>query len=347
MNRRCSPNPLVSVVLPMYNSHVGYLREAIESILNQSLSDLELIIVDDGSTEKGCVDVAREYGHSDKRVKLFIHDKNRGLATSRTTGIKHCSSELIAFMDDDDISLEDRLERQANVINEGGNYSAVVCHFSTIDEKSNVIQHKGAFPKVDTISPSTSLDHMASIPLILNPTSMFYAHAIRSVGGCRSQFIVAEDFDLTLRFSEKHTIGNCSLPLYLYRMQRSGKLSQNPMIWRYHLAAVISASYRRKQLDDPADSMDIDDIIFKTRHLTSKCIQELAIYVTRRAKSLLRRGEQKEYALMYRWLEHLKDGNPGDKDYIIGMLHRLRYWWPLRYGRPDYFWLTMQSQHAT
>lgn len=98
----------VSVFVPNYNSE-KYIRGTIEAILNQTYSDFELVIIDDGSTD-GSVDILREYAIKDDRIKLYFNPGNRGVVYTRNRGIELCSGEYIAICDADDISFPDRLE---------------------------------------------------------------------------------------------------------------------------------------------------------------------------------------------------------------------------------------------
>lgn len=98
----------VSVVVPMYNVEL-YLRECVDSILNQTLEDIEVILVDDGSPDN-CGEIASEYAEKDSRVKV-IHQKNAGLGPARNTGIANASGEYIGFVDADDWVLPKMFER--------------------------------------------------------------------------------------------------------------------------------------------------------------------------------------------------------------------------------------------
>lgn len=90
---------LVSVIVPVYNV-APYLREALDSVVNQTYKDLEIIIVDDGSTD-GSADICKEYADSDTRIKL-IKQPNKGLSGARNTGLEIATGDLVAFVDSDD-----------------------------------------------------------------------------------------------------------------------------------------------------------------------------------------------------------------------------------------------------
>ena len=121
--------PLISVVMPVYNSAV-YLSEAIESVLNQTLSDFELIIIYDKSNDDSIV-IINQYLQNDSRVKL-IYGNNEKLIGALNQGIKAARGKFIARMDADDISLPERFEKQIQVI-EASNADICGCHFLIIN----------------------------------------------------------------------------------------------------------------------------------------------------------------------------------------------------------------------
>jgi len=103
-------NPKITVLMPVYNGE-KYLREAIESILNQTFTDFEFLIINDGSTDKS-EEIIRSY--NDSRIRLVNNESNIGLTKSLNKGLDLAKSEYIARMDADDISLSKRLEIQIN-----------------------------------------------------------------------------------------------------------------------------------------------------------------------------------------------------------------------------------------
>ena len=123
--------PKVSVLMPVYNAE-KYLKEAIESILNQTFQDFEFLIIDDCSTDRSR-DIIREY--SDKRIKLLCNSSNIGVAATLNKGIKAAKGELIARMDADDISAKERIEKQVKYMEE--NQECILCggNIQYINEK--------------------------------------------------------------------------------------------------------------------------------------------------------------------------------------------------------------------
>src|SRR4030065_1887949 len=119
--------PIVSVIIPTYNRDV-FLRSAIESVLNQTFQAFEIIVVDDASSEdvQGIVQ-----GFHDRRIKCIRHETNKGEAGARNTGIMHAEAKYIAFLDDDDTWLPEKLKSQLDVLEKntlkvGGIYSGYI-----------------------------------------------------------------------------------------------------------------------------------------------------------------------------------------------------------------------------
>ena len=102
-------NPIISVIMPVYNGSKEFLSQAIESILNQTLKNFEFLIIDDGSTDPQINETILSY--NDKRIK-YLYKENSGVADSLNFGIKQAKGEYIARMDADDISLPERFEKQ-------------------------------------------------------------------------------------------------------------------------------------------------------------------------------------------------------------------------------------------
>lgn len=105
-------NPLVSVIMPAYNGE-KYIGEAIESILAQTYSDWELIIVEDASTDN-TLQVIKEY--QDPRIRLFVNEKNSGIAVTTNRAISESKGKYLALLDDDDVAEKERLELQVNYL---------------------------------------------------------------------------------------------------------------------------------------------------------------------------------------------------------------------------------------
>lgn len=127
----------VSVIMPVYNTKEAYLRQAIESVLNQTFTDFELIIVNDGSTI-GTIKILDEYVRSDERIR-GIHQINQGLSCARNNGLSIAQGEFIAFIDSDDFYAPNFLEYLIDVSKQT-KADIVGCDFKKINSKKDSLK---------------------------------------------------------------------------------------------------------------------------------------------------------------------------------------------------------------
>ncbi len=106
--------PLVSVIMPSYN-HERYISEAIESVLNQSFSDFELIIIDDASKDKS-KEIIKAYEEKDSRIRAIFHNENKGIAKTMNEGLEEAEGKFIALFASDDVWVKEKLEKQLKVL---------------------------------------------------------------------------------------------------------------------------------------------------------------------------------------------------------------------------------------
>lgn len=130
--------PKISVVMSVYNGSL-YLRESIESILNQTFTDFEFIIINDCSTDNTW-EILTEYAEKDQRIKLFNNQENIGLTKSLNKGLNLSQGEYIARQDADDLSLPQRFEKQVAVLNEHPEVALASCDIEIIDSQGNFIE---------------------------------------------------------------------------------------------------------------------------------------------------------------------------------------------------------------
>ena len=126
----------ISVLMTVYNCD-KYLQEAIDSILNQTWSDFEFIIVDDGSTDNS-LQILKEY--TDPRIKVITYEENKGVAHARNVGLEQCTSEFVAIMDADDIALPDSLKLQYEYLMEHKEIDGVYAKFRLLDVDGRLLE---------------------------------------------------------------------------------------------------------------------------------------------------------------------------------------------------------------
>lgn len=129
--------PKISIILPTFNVE-KYIARAIESCINQSFKDIEIIIVDDCGSDKS-INIAKEYAKKEERIKIIHNEKNLGTFATRNNGVKHSNSEYLMFLDPDDYLDPDACEKLILLIN-----TYKICQFS-FTQISNGVKLKSVF----------------------------------------------------------------------------------------------------------------------------------------------------------------------------------------------------------
>ena len=209
--------PLVSVVMPIYNGE-KYLAETIESILAQTFSDFELILVDDASRDSS-PEIMREYQRRDDRVRLLRADRNSGNSATRNRGIDAAGSEIIAFTDHDDVSLPTRLEKQIRFLQQNPEIGAVGVHSKFVKHDLTGSISIRATPRQH--APIVFRTFSGGIGLV-GPALMIRARPLRAVGGFTPELRYAEEGDLFARLLLQTGVRFASIPEILYLQRQHG-----------------------------------------------------------------------------------------------------------------------------
>ncbi len=206
--------PEVSVVMPVYNSE-EHLRESIESILNQTFEDFEFIIIDDCSQDKS-KEIVKEYASRDDRIRLMENEENRGVAYSLNKGIENARSKYIARMDADDISHEQRLEKQYSFMEDNEEVVVLGTRAWNIDDEGNEVGERNV--------PETHEDVMNTIPLMspmIHPSVMMRKEEIKEIGSYDKGLDNTQDYDLWFRCaSQGYKLYNLQERLLYYRLEK-------------------------------------------------------------------------------------------------------------------------------
>lgn len=214
-----SSAPAVSVCMPVYNGE-RYLREAVDSILNQSFGDFELLILDGGSTD-GSAAVLQDYAARDPRVRLTSRP-GMGLTASLNEMLDQARGEFIARMDADDISLPDRLERQVQYLRGHPECVLVGSAALVIDSEGDPLSvwfTKTTHESLD----AQNLDMRLLESSLCHPAVMMRREVVLDLGRYDPSCQVAEDLELWLRLAERGRLANLPEPLLKYRFHGSNK----------------------------------------------------------------------------------------------------------------------------
>jgi glycosyltransferase involved in cell wall biosynthesis len=218
--------PDVSVVVSVFNGQ-RHLRASLDSVLSQGGIQLELVVVDDGSTD-ATPSILAEIAASDDRVRL-IRQENRGLTEALILGCSQAEGAFIARHDADDVSLPGRLSKQLSLLRSNHRLSFVSCWAKALGPGDEVL-----FEVRRPADPSTATDLLRNqrIGPSGHGSVMFSRAHYERVDGYRREFYFAQDNDLWLRLSEVGQIGYVPELLYAYRVS----------------TAAISSSYRNAQV---------------------------------------------------------------------------------------------------
>ena len=206
--------PLVSVIMSVYNGE-EYLAAAIESILAQTFSDFEFIVVDDGSLDRSPL-IARDYMNRDGRIRLIQLERNLGLAAARNRGITAATGDFVTGMDSDDICLPERLQKQVDFLHSAPDIGAVGTHARVVNADLQLLYHK---------TPPRHHAHLMLCQFIedwtfVGASVMFRRPLLQAIGGYDESmgYHTGTDMDMILRLMGRTRFANIAECLYLYRI---------------------------------------------------------------------------------------------------------------------------------
>jgi glycosyltransferase involved in cell wall biosynthesis len=217
-------HPLVSAIIPTYN-RAHLVTDAVESILGQTYANVEVIVVDDGSTDDTLARLAR-YGNGIR----VISQKNAGPAAARNRGIAVATAEYVAFLDSDDVWLPTKLERQVRMLESAGR--GVPCCVSNITMRF----HQGERTSFDIAALQPDFDEgiwtnvdevLATRFLLFNQAVLVRREALAKIGGFDEKLWLLEDHELALRLSLEGPWAYIREPLVIWRESPSGSLYQS------------------------------------------------------------------------------------------------------------------------
>lgn len=230
--------PLISIVMPTYNTPIEYLRRCIESVLLQSYPNWELCISDDCSPNAEVFDVLKEYSDTDKRIKVMRREKNGHISAATNSAIELAGGEFIALLDHDDIIWPNALYEIVVAINEHPEVDFLYSDEDKINQDD--LDHSYPFFK-----PDFSPEFLESCNYITH-FSCIRASVIKEVGGFRVGYEGAQDWDLFLRISEQ-TSRIIHIPKVLYS-------------WRIHEASTAMDTDAKPYVYEAQHKLLVDHI---------------------------------------------------------------------------------------
>ncbi len=255
--------PLVTVAMAAYNSEL-YIKESIESILNQSYKNIELIVVNDGSTDR-TKEIVLSF--NDSRIKLFDNFENLGIVKTRNVCIEKSSGKYLAIFDSDDIALPDRLKLQVNFLENNSDYCLCGTDYQIIDSNGKP-SYKMIVPKNDK-DIKTYLNF--NIPFC--HSTMLFRRSYLEDNRYMPGFEPSEDYELTLRLSKLSKMASLNSKTVLYRVH-GNNISLKKKTKIYDLKKIITINtlneikipYSEKELEIHINFFDFNFHFFSDDH---------------------------------------------------------------------------------
>ena len=257
--------------MPVYNT-ARYLPAAVESILAQTFSEFEFIIIDDGSTDRSGK-ILEKYAAQDDRIHL-IRRANQGISKTRNQLLEQASGELVAIMDADDIALPDRFACQVDFLR---THAGVVCVGSAldwIDERDRYLGHC-EMPQSDAEIQSLLV---GGISMLHHPCTMARRSALLQVGGYDESMTASIDLDLWLRLGEVGKLANLPETLLQYRLHSQSITHKRQQRQADDAYAACQRAWQRRGITgefvrEPADHLHQHDFLLNCGWLGFKAGQ--------------------------------------------------------------------------
>lgn len=213
--------PKVSVIIPSYN-HEKYVAEAIQSVLDQTYQDFEIVVTDDGSTDK-TVEVIKQF--SDSRIKLFVFEENQGACIAANHCIKNAVGEFISLLNSDDAYKPHKLEKQINFLDKNPEIGAVFSYPEFIDEDSQLITKKHFYQTTFQKPNRTRFEWLNYFfyngNCICHPTILIRKECYDIVGLYDPRYAQLPDFDFWIRLCQKYDIHIMPEELIKFRIRNN------------------------------------------------------------------------------------------------------------------------------
>jgi glycosyltransferase involved in cell wall biosynthesis len=237
--------PIVSVIIPSYN-HERYVGECIQSVLNQTFQDFEIIITDDGSTDR-TVEVIE--GFTDPRIKLFKHAGNKGTPVAANHCIRHATGKYVAALGSDDAWYPKKLELQVKYLDEHPDLAVVFSKVDWVDPSGNIIPDaQNPYKDLFNVQNRTRFEWLRLFfehgNCLNHPSSLMRKHCLEEVGYLNPLLQGLHDFDLWIRTCFRYDILIMEEALVRYRWMSdhsnvSCNTKQNNIRYRFEYKQIL------------------------------------------------------------------------------------------------------------
>lgn len=245
----------VSVIMGVYNEEEIWVRESIDSILNQTYKDLEFIIILDNPKNKNLKLLIEEYSKNDNRIKFYVNEKNLGLINTLNKAIGLSSGKYIARMDSDDIAISTRLEEQMNFIINNPEYELIGSKVQYIDEVGKEIHlEDNRVCSYEDIKKYLKYDNPFAHPTIIYKTDI-----VKELGGY-DKALYAEDYELIIKFVVNgKKVCNLDKKLLKYRLRENG-ISISKKDYQVTTTQFLQKTYKKHLKDNTLYNLNLDEL---------------------------------------------------------------------------------------
>jgi glycosyltransferase involved in cell wall biosynthesis len=261
---------MISVITPAYNSE-AFIQQAVESVLSQDFQQWEMIVVDDGSSDR-TKEIVREFVARDSRIRL-IENQHGGVSTARNTGIELAKYEWIALLDADDVFLPGKLQMQFEAASRDPEVVLWGTYAYNIGESGRVYDMAQDGPT--SRKAFELLRKNGSVVMLKNSSTLFRRELALSLGGFDSRYDSSEDTELWNRMAEHGPVIVIPKPLILYRFHPQS-LSVRKMEFQYICVQFIQAR-NLKRLAHQDLSLDEFMKTWNRRGMVRKCVDQSRI----------------------------------------------------------------------
>lgn len=308
--------PLVSVVIPLYNREKTVQR-AVDSVLNQTYTNIEVIVVDDGSTDKS-VDKLKKY-EGDSRIRVFCQEKNRGANAARNRGIKESQGEYIAFQDSDDEWLPCKLEKQIlYMINNG--YLASFCSY-----RRHYGQNAQIIPEMrERVNHESLRKRLRKGNVVGTPTLVIHKQIVDGVGMFDEIMPRLQDYEFVIRIIKQFDMCYIDEPLVNeYQLNDSISLNQEGLaqaqvllmkkhadfidiesIWDEYLR--VSGIINGESINWDMFDVVVDNIVEGNPYCTKEMLYKSTIESLYSGYAKIKNYEEHKYKVLLKYLENKK-----------------------------------------
>jgi len=240
-NKDWTNRPKVSVLMPIYNCE-RFISKALESIYNQTYQNFEVVIVDDGSTDRTSEILINM---KDSRTFIYRNPENRGLTKSLNIGLNLCRGEYIARMDADDVSHPERFAKQVEFLENNPDYALVGSSYYCINQDEKIVAFIKVLTAYNEIKQGLKTQNWFG-----HGTVMVRRTVLLDLGAYNEKYKFAQDYDLWLRIAEKYKVGNIDEPLYYWRSFDNSISNEKKQQQQYYKRLAISEAQSRQRYQD-------------------------------------------------------------------------------------------------